>query len=218
MSRKQSDKSVESSASNSSVAARTSLSLIDQVKRQDIQAWHRLVELYSPLIHYWCSSLDVPRQDMPDVFQEVFCAVAKSIDKYNPHQTGATFRGWLRVVTRNKVIDQFRKSSRSPKPFGGTEAKHRLEQVAESWPTESDSSLNSNERSAYRDLFRRALENIRPSFKPQTWQAFWRVAVEGMATDIVAQELDMKPGTVRVAKSRVLQRLRHELGDAMDHS
>jgi hypothetical protein len=29
----------------------------------------------------------------------------------------------------------------------------------------------------------------------------------------VAADLEMKPGTVRVAKSRVLLRLRHELGD-----
>ena len=36
---------------------------------------------------------------------------------------------------------------------------------------------------------------------------------EGRATADVAADLDMKPGAVRVAKSRVLLRLRHELGD-----
>jgi DNA-directed RNA polymerase specialized sigma24 family protein len=32
----------------------------------------------------------------------------------------------------------------------------------------------------------------------------------------VAEELKMQPGTVRVAKSRVLQRLRQELGELLE--
>jgi RNA polymerase sigma-70 factor, ECF subfamily len=45
------------------------------------------------------------------------------------------------------------------------------------------------------------------------WQAFWRVVVEGRAAPDVAAELSMQPGAVRVSKSRVLARLRKELGD-----
>jgi len=64
-----------------------------------------------------------------------------------------------------------------------------------------------------RTLFRRALELIRREFEPRTWHAFWRTTVDGRATADVAAELQMSPGAVRVAKSRVLQRLRSELGD-----
>jgi RNA polymerase sigma-70 factor (ECF subfamily) len=39
------------------------------------------------------------------------------------------------------------------------------------------------------------------------------VTIEGRATADVAADLGMQPGAVRVAKSRVLQRLRRELGD-----
>jgi RNA polymerase sigma-70 factor (ECF subfamily) len=40
------------------------------------------------------------------------------------------------------------------------------------------------------------------------------VVVEGRTAIDAGAEIDMKPGAVRVAKSRILMRLRRELGDA----
>ena len=62
-------------------------------------------------------------------------------------------------------------------------------------------------------MLRRALESIRGEFHEQTWQAFWGVVVRESAAADVAAELAMQPGAVRVCKSRVLARLRRELGD-----
>jgi len=64
-----------------------------------------------------------------------------------------------------------------------------------------------------RQLRLRALELIRAEFEDRTWQAFWRVTVDGQPTKDVAQELGVTPSAVRLAKSRVLRRLREELGD-----
>ena len=63
------------------------------------------------------------------------------------------------------------------------------------------------------ELLFKALESIRGEFHERTWQAFWRVAVDGRTAVDVGSDLDMKPGAVRVAKSRILLRLRRELGD-----
>ena len=57
---------------------------------------------------------------------------------------------------------------------------------------------------------------ILTNFKENTWQAFWRVVVDGQSPKDVANELSMHPGTVRVAKSRVLQRLRQEMGELLE--
>ena len=65
-------------------------------------------------------------------------------------------------------------------------------------------------------LFLRACELIRTDFKETTWKAFWRVVVDGVAAKDVAEELSMQPGAVRVAKSRVLQRLRQEMGELLE--
>ena len=62
-------------------------------------------------------------------------------------------------------------------------------------------------------LAHRALELVRAEFEDRTWQAFWRVAAEGRPPADIADELGMTLHAVYKAKSRVLCRLRRELGD-----
>jgi RNA polymerase sigma-70 factor (ECF subfamily) len=59
----------------------------------------------------------------------------------------------------------------------------------------------------------RGLEQIRPEFHAKTWVAFWRTVVDGQATSLVAAELELTPASIRQAKSRILRRLRQQLGD-----
>jgi RNA polymerase sigma-70 factor (ECF subfamily) len=44
-------------------------------------------------------------------------------------------------------------------------------------------------------------------------RAFWRTAVDGQSAAETAAELGMSVPAVRMAKSRVLHRLRQEMGD-----
>ena len=59
----------------------------------------------------------------------------------------------------------------------------------------------------------RALELVRAEFEPRSWGAFWRVEIDKQTAKDVAEELGMTPAAVRMAKSRVLRRVREELGD-----
>ena len=54
---------------------------------------------------------------------------------------------------------------------------------------------------------------MRAEFESKTWQAFWRVTVDGLATASAAAELGLSGPAVRMAKSRVLRRLREEVGE-----
>ena len=190
----------------------THLSLLLRLKANDAAAWNRLVVLYAPLVYYWCRKLDLPDQDADDVFQDVFQSVAAKIATFRKEQPGDTFRGWLRVITRNKIHDHFRRLGREPQAAGGTDANLRLSQL----PAVEDSEDDDDEKHAYQQLTHRALELIRCEFTPRTWEAFWRVVVDDQRPVDVAQELAMRPGTVRVAKSRVLRRLRQELGELLE--
>lgn len=198
----------------------TSRSLIDRVRSDEADAWDRLVTLYAPLVAHWCRRWRLPDEDTADVFQEVFQAVATHITSFRNDRQRDTFRGWLRTITINKVHDHFRKQGNEPRGAGGSEAQERFSRVpAPDWPDESESEASTSgapvedDAAVERRLFQRCLELIRGEFEPRTWQAFWRMAVEGRPAKDVAAELSMSPGAVRVAKSRVLQRLRAELGD-----
>jgi RNA polymerase sigma-70 factor (ECF subfamily) len=62
-------------------------------------------------------------------------------------------------------------------------------------------------------LYHRALSQVRSQFEERTWTTFWRVAVEGRSPAEVAAQMGMTPTAVRQAKSRVLRRLKEELGE-----
>lgn len=187
----------------------TSLSLLERVRGGDSAAWDRLLALYAPLVYRWCRRWDLPEQDIADIFQDVFQAVATHLATFRKQNEGDTFRGWLRTIAQNKVRDHFRKLGREPGGAGGTEAQIRFANLPVAASEAQDSTGPVSEHS----LLRRALELIRNEFEDRTWQAFWQTAVEGRGGKDVAIDLGMSPGAVRVAKSRVLRRLREELGD-----
>ena len=203
------------SDSRSNDSRATSRSLIARARDQQTDAWDRLVELYTPLVYHWCRRMDLAEQDIADVVQDVFQAVATSIGSFRKQAPGDTFRGWLRTITRHKIHDQFRRGVRQPRAIGGTEANVRMSQVPIDPWHDSGEENDEQEGLAHQQLFQRALDLIRGDFQPRTWQAFWMIVVEGMTAAEAAEQLDMRPGTVRVAKSRVLHRLRQELGDVL---
>ncbi|MDB5310121.1 MAG: sigE 9 [Gemmataceae bacterium] len=184
----------------------TSLTLLDRARNRDEDAWRRLVHLYGPLVDRWCGHRGVRGQDADDVRQEVFRAVAEGLDSFRRDRPGDTFRGWLRGITRFKLLDHFRSRQDRPEAQGGTDAHHLLQQVADQeLPEDTEEDLGG--------LYRRALELVRGEFEPQTWQAFWRAAVDGHPPADIAADLGVTPAAVRKAKSRVLFRLRQEVGD-----
>jgi RNA polymerase sigma-70 factor (ECF subfamily) len=190
-------------------ATSTSRSLLARLRANEPTAWDQLVNLYAPLVWHWCRRASLPRQDAADVLQEVFQAVAQHLDTFRKARPQDSFRAWLRTITRNKIIDHVRREERQPRGAGGTAAKVWLAQVAEAdWDAEGP-----EERALERQVVHRALEGIQAEFAERTWRAFWRVVVDGQPAPDVARELGMTPGAVRVAKCRVLNRLRHELGD-----
>jgi RNA polymerase sigma-70 factor (ECF subfamily) len=187
----------------------TSLTLLERARNRDNEAWHRLVHLYAPLVTSWCERSGLQGQDSDDVCQDVFGAVAAHLDTFRRDRPGDTFRGWLRTITRNKLLDHFRRRQNQAEAQGGTDAQRQLQQVAEQpWPDDSEQDLGA--------LYRRALELVRGEFEAQTWEAFWRVAVEGHACAAIAADLGVTEGAIRKAKSRVLHRLRQEIGDLAD--
>jgi RNA polymerase sigma-70 factor (ECF subfamily) len=167
------------------------------------------VALYGPLVYHWCRGWHLQAHDAADVVQEVFQSVAFSVGGFRKARPTDSFRGWLRTITRNKVYDHFRRTGRQPIAVGGTEIQRRL--AAFPAPLAGEEAPPHDEPE--RQLFFRALELIRGEFAESSWQAFWRTTVDGLPAPAVAAELSMTPGAVRVAKSRVLQRLRSELGD-----
>jgi RNA polymerase sigma-70 factor (ECF subfamily) len=190
-----------------SLTGSTSSSLIRRVKDHDQNAWRRLVRLYGPLVDFWIRRSGLQSADVHDIFQDVFSAIANGINGFRKELPEDTFRGWLRMVTRNKVIDHFRRTANEPSARGGSDLHAQFETIP--FPDE----ISDDEIDALHQLRLRAVELVRAEFECRTWQMFWRVTVDGEPTREVAVDLEVSPSAVRLAKSRVLRRLREELGD-----
>ncbi len=192
---------------------KTPLSLLERAQApvRDEDAWNRLVALYQPLVRFWCGRAGIAIPELDDVIQEVFAAVARDIPRFRRDRPGDTFRGWLRGVTRNQVLMHFRRNQGRAFAEGGSDAYRRLQEVPELTgdPAEGEDIEMSR-------LYLQALEQVRREFQEPTWQAFWLSAIEGRPTSALVRELAMSAAAIRKAKSRVLRRIKEELGELIN--
>jgi RNA polymerase sigma-70 factor (ECF subfamily) len=170
------------------------------------------MDLYRPLVLSWCVRQGVRAEDAEDVSQEVFTAAAAALPAFRHDRPGDTFRGWLRGITRNHALMHFRRNQKQPAAEGGSSARLELENVPDPLTASQD---EPEEAAAVNRLYRRALEYVRSEFNARHWHAFWLTAIDERAPAEVAAQLDMTPAAVRQAKSRVLRRLKQELGELL---
>lgn len=192
----------------------TSTSLLEKAKVGDPSAWERLVRLYFPLVYGWCARKGASPEDCLDIAQEVFVAVSVNMYQFRKTNGRGSFRGWLRTITENKLIDHGRRRQRQTDPVGGSQAKELLAELPDPEDLEIRDSAGPDDRLI---VFRTAAELVRNEFEARTWDAFWRVTAESRPVEAVAEELGMTSNAVYVAKSRVLRRLREILGDTFEN-
>lgn len=183
--------------------AETSLSLLNRVRNRDQEAWQSLVYLYAPMVRFWCRRWGADLAEIDDIQQEVFLAVAVGLASFRRDRPSDTFRGWLRTIAYRKYLDHCSLRKRQPLMTSTETVNQPL--LA---PCETD-----DPPEEVRSLHHRALELVRGEFEERTWRAFWRCAVDGRTPGDVAQEMNLTPAAVRKAKSRVLRRLKEELGE-----
>jgi RNA polymerase sigma-70 factor (ECF subfamily) len=160
--------------------------------------------MYTPLVYRWCRAAGLTADAAADVGQEVFLSVATSIAGFRRDRPGDSFRGWLRVITRNKVRDHHR---HMPVEGLGDNAETVVQ------PVSDEPASPTAEAEELYILYHKAVELIQTDFEERTWQAFWKVVIEGRAPADVAADLGMTANAVYLAKARVLRRLQEEFAD-----
>jgi RNA polymerase sigma-70 factor (ECF subfamily) len=106
-------------------------------------------------------------------------------------------------VARNLVIKWLKHGQRRLIAVGDTELHAMFDQQSDNSPetVEFDDEFRSV-------LFQRATDQVRHEVEPATWQAFWQTAALGESPAEVGKKLGMAAGAVRVAKCRVLAKLK----------
>jgi RNA polymerase sigma-70 factor (ECF subfamily) len=186
--------------------------LLERLRVQEAGAWERLAQLYGPLVYRWARGRGLQEADAQNMVQDVFLAVFGGIAGFRKERPGDSFRGWLWGITYHKLLD-FWRGQEGELVGGGSGVRERLARL----PAPITSPFAEAEPQAtLGGLYRRALELVRGEFEERSWRAFWGVVVDGRNTAAVAADLGITPNAVRIAKARILGRLRAELGEVLD--
>ena len=170
------------------------------------EAWGEFVAIYEPLVYRLAVNKGLQHADAQDVTQEVLASVGRAIGRFDPDSSKGSFRGWLFRIARNLTIN-FLTRDKQPRGTGDTGMMEMLEQQAES--DEATATLFGLEYQ--REVFRWAADQAKPQFHEETWRAFWLTAVEGEPIEQVARMLGKSQGAVRIARCRVLTKLKEHV-------
>jgi RNA polymerase sigma factor (sigma-70 family) len=179
---------------------------------QDHEAWLEFIAIYEPVTYRMLRRHGLQDADSREVMQELFMAVSRSIDRWDPRTERGSFRGWLRRVVRNLVINWLKRRDRQISAVGGSE----LQAMLNALPANSEAETAEFYNEVRRAQFQRAAERVRSEVLTSTWEAFWETAVLGNSPAATAAKLHLSVGGVRVAKCRVLARLQTAVKEMED--
>ncbi len=168
----------------------------------DRMAWDEFAQVYQPLIYRVACRRGLQDADARDVVQRVLWSVARAAERWPQGHAGGRFRGWLAKVTTNAALNLLQRDARHRATGGSAtwdllaQAPDRNSEVTQLWF-----------RERRMELFRFAAQQVKPSFHPDNWLAFWRTAVDGLPGEQAAQELGKSVGAVYAARSRVMAKL-----------
>lgn len=168
----------------------------------DIAAWDEVVAVYGPLLYRIARRKALQPHDADDLVQEVLTAVAGSVEQWLQRPDRGRFRAWLMCIARNAAINFLTRPKYRPLSAGGSAAGNTLATLA---APDISEEFDFEYR---REAFRWASRQVRETVAANTWEAFWLTTMEDRPIAEVAKELKMTPGSIYIARCRIMTKLR----------
>ncbi len=178
----------------------------------DARAWDDFMAVYAPLVYRLARRHGLQPADSDDLVQDVLAAVARSVETWLERDDRGPFRAWLLRIAKNHTMNALTRHKHRPTGTGDSAMAHWLSQQ----PSGNGEAASEFDLEYRRELFRWAAERVREEVTDRTWQAFWRTTTEGQPIAAVAEQLEMSVGSVYIARSRVMARLREMVRQAND--
>jgi len=181
----------------------TSLSLIARLQELgDGASWAEFLRIYQPVVYRIARRRGLQEADAQDVVQQVFVSISRSIEDWQGGLNRSPFRAWLTTIARNAVLKSLTRRPRD-RAAGTSSVMDLLYEIPECDETASDFEIETQH-----EIVRRAAEQIRMEFTAETWTIFWQTAIEGVPIADVAHSMRRTPGSIYIARHRVLARLK----------
>jgi RNA polymerase sigma-70 factor, ECF subfamily len=185
------------------MSANTSLSLLGRLLTADREAWQRMDAIYVPLMRAWLRPRGLQTADIDDVTQRALAVIVRKLHGYKHNGRPGAFRAWLRAVVINVLREHLRANRSAGQGSDDilSDLENPASELSRRWDAEHD-----------RHVLAGLMDAVRGEFTPSTWTAFVRTALAAESPTAVAADLGLTANAVRIARSRVLARLRREAG------
>ncbi|QDT36632.1 RNA polymerase sigma factor [Stratiformator vulcanicus] len=179
-----------------SITEATSASLLDKAKTGESDAWSRLYARYSPLVFKRCRRAGLSTADADCVTQDIFLDLFRRLERFERQRPGS-FRRFLRLLTRSRLVDFLRKTASFPKTIG--EADRQLK---------DDETLQSQHSSDAEARFQQLRQIVKTEFTDRDWAILFRYVAEEQSAAHIAEDLGVSVNVVYLTKARILKRIR----------
>jgi RNA polymerase sigma-70 factor, ECF subfamily len=166
-------------------------SLVSRCLRGDEAAWEDLVRLHTRKVYALCYRFTGSGSEAQDLTQEVFLRVFRTVKSF--HSDEGSFATWLSRVTRNLLIDHYRRTRQERVTDSIEEQLPMLEQVGAGAPARPDHALAGREAS---EILQATLQKLSPDLR----EAVILRDLQEMEYREIASVLEIPEGTV---KSRI---------------
>jgi RNA polymerase sigma factor (sigma-70 family) len=188
----------------------TRQSLLGRLKSFDnAESWKEFFDTYWGLIYSMAIRSELSDAEAQDVVQETIISVARSMPTFEYNPAVGSFKGWLRKLTRWRIIDHIRSRNGTPIPISQFASEPLL---FLNLPDESDASFEAIwEEEWKRMVIDLATERTKRLVHEKQFQIFDLCTVRRWPIEKVASALKIGRGRVYVSNHRVKRVFEREL-------
>jgi RNA polymerase sigma factor (sigma-70 family) len=196
-------------SSDDSLATRATL-LMQMKDLADAPSWAEFFDVYSGLIVRFAQRSGLTDSEAQDALQETMLAVAKNIQQFRYDPKRCSFKTWLMLLTRQRIIWQIRK--RMPIPANESREDSGYTAELDRIPDQNSVGVEELWSAEWRtNLMSAALERVKHRVSPRQFQIFDLHALQNRPVREVARLLGISSSQVYLAKHRVSGFLKKEI-------
>ena len=191
----------------------TRSSLVNRLRNWDDQGgWQDFFDRYWKLIYAVAVKAGLSDAEAQDVVQETVVAVAKRMREGGYDPTRSSFKNWLCLITRRRIVDHFRRRApvkkRSLAAADDTSRTGTTARIADPASLELDSVWDEEWR---KNLVDAAIERVKRKVAPKQFQIFDLAVLKELPVRDVTKLLKVNAAQVYLARHRVRALVKKEV-------